>query len=141
MANQDESQTTHARAPDLLEHDELKARTDRLRIAWAETSEGTEQTKRERRKARDLAREWTPLAIATLVDVARNGESDAARVSAALGLLDRACGRPREFLEVDDRREAEAAKVTEQLKQLRTNPETAGLLLSLAEASAKVSRS
>src|SRR5262245_35899744 len=46
------------------------------------------------RHVRDLARESTPEAIATLVQVMREGKTDAARVAAALALLDRAWGRP-----------------------------------------------
>ena len=37
---------------------------------------------------------WLPKALHTLVDVARNGCTDAARVSAANALLDRAYGKP-----------------------------------------------
>ena len=42
----------------------------------------------------DLAKSYTEEAIETLVDVARNGRTDAARVSAANALLDRAYGKP-----------------------------------------------
>ena len=42
----------------------------------------------------ELARAHTDEALLTLVDVARNGRIDAARVSAANSLLDRAYGRP-----------------------------------------------
>ena len=42
----------------------------------------------------ELAKTYTEDAIATLVDVARNGRTDAARVSAANALLDRAYGKP-----------------------------------------------
>ena len=41
-----------------------------------------------------LAKTYTEKALQTLVDVARNGRTDAARVSAANTLLDRAYGKP-----------------------------------------------
>ena len=41
-----------------------------------------------------LAKIHTEEALKTLVDVARNGRTDAARVSAANALLDRAYGKP-----------------------------------------------
>ena len=42
----------------------------------------------------ELAKTYTQEALETLVDVARNGRTDAARVSAANALLDRAYGKP-----------------------------------------------
>ena len=42
----------------------------------------------------ELAKTYTDEALDTLVDVARNGRTDAARVSAANALLDRAYGKP-----------------------------------------------
>jgi len=42
----------------------------------------------------ELAKTYTEDALQTLVDVARNGRADAARVSAANALLDRAYGKP-----------------------------------------------
>ena len=42
----------------------------------------------------ELAKTCTEEALQTLVDVARNGRTDAARVSAANALLDRAYGKP-----------------------------------------------
>ena len=42
----------------------------------------------------ELAKTYTEEALDTLVDVARNGRTDAARVSAANALLDRAYGKP-----------------------------------------------
>ena len=41
-----------------------------------------------------LAKTYTEKALQTLVDVTRNGRTDAARVSAANALLDRAYGKP-----------------------------------------------
>lgn len=52
------------------------------------------------RTVADLAREHTPLAIETLVQVAGSGTTDAARVSAASALLDRAWGRPAQAVEL-----------------------------------------
>lgn len=49
----------------------------------------------------DLARQFAPEAVATLVDVMKNGISEAARVSAATNLLDRAYGRPTQHFDVD----------------------------------------
>ena len=42
----------------------------------------------------ELAKAYTEEALQTLVDIARNGRTDAARVSAANALLDRAYGKP-----------------------------------------------
>ena len=42
----------------------------------------------------ELAKDYTYAALLTLVDVAKNGRSDAARVSAANALLDRGYGKP-----------------------------------------------
>jgi len=50
----------------------------------------TEQSQR----LSELAKTYTEEALLTLVDVARNGRTDAARVSAANALLDRAYGKP-----------------------------------------------
>ncbi|MDC6458730.1 hypothetical protein PQY66_00135 [Luminiphilus sp.] len=52
----------------------------------------------------ELAKTYTEEALQTLVDVARNGRTDAARVSAANALLDRAYGRPStlQHVEVSD---------------------------------------
>lgn len=44
-------------------------------------------------EVRDLAREYTPQAIESLAQIATAGESEAARVSAATALLDRAWGK------------------------------------------------
>ena len=42
----------------------------------------------------ELAKTYTEEALQTLVDVAKNGRSEAARVSAANALLDRGYGKP-----------------------------------------------
>ena len=46
------------------------------------------------REVRELAREHTPEAIATLVAIMREGQSEASRVAAADAILDRGWGRP-----------------------------------------------
>ena len=43
---------------------------------------------------KSLARDQTHLALNVLIGVASNGESEAAKVTAALGILDRGWGRP-----------------------------------------------
>jgi hypothetical protein len=43
---------------------------------------------------KSLARDQTHLALNVLIGVATNGESEAAKVTAALGILDRGWGRP-----------------------------------------------
>ena len=52
----------------------------------------------------ELAKTYTEEALETLVDVARNGRTDAARVAAANALLDRAYGRPttQQHIEIPD---------------------------------------
>lgn len=52
-------------------------------------------------RVRDLAREYTEVAIETLAQVAQVGESEAARVSAATALLDRGWGKPAQPLDGD----------------------------------------
>ncbi len=49
---------------------------------------------------RGAAQQYTKEALEVLVQVARNGQSDAARVSAACALLDRGHGRPAQSHEV-----------------------------------------
>lgn len=46
------------------------------------------------RRLSELAKAHTEEALMTLVDVARNGRTDTARVAAANALLDRAYGKP-----------------------------------------------
>lgn len=43
-----------------------------------------------------LAREYTLTAFETLLDVAENGKSDSARITAATAILDRGYGKPRQ---------------------------------------------
>jgi hypothetical protein len=42
----------------------------------------------------DLAKQYTDVALNVLVDVAKGGESESARVAAANAILDRAYGKP-----------------------------------------------
>lgn len=51
---------------------------------------------------RELAREHTQDALAVLVQIAKAGESEAARVSAANALLDRGYGKPSQVLSGDE---------------------------------------
>lgn len=51
------------------------------------------------REIREIAQAHTDTAISTLAFIAKNGESEAARVSAANSILDRAYGKPRLALE------------------------------------------
>ena len=52
-------------------------------------------TREQGAKLSDLAKSYTDIAFSTLVDVAINGSSDAARVAAANAILDRGFGKPR----------------------------------------------
>lgn len=51
---------------------------------------------------RDLARQHSETAVATLVNIAENGKQESARVAAAAALLDRGWGRPTQPLSGDD---------------------------------------
>lgn len=51
---------------------------------------------------RDLARQHSDTAINTLVNIATDGKAEAARVAAAVALLDRGWGRPTQPLAGDD---------------------------------------
>jgi len=52
----------------------------------------------------DLVAGHVETAIKTLSDIAQNGESEAARVSASTAILDRAFGRPGQAVEITDDR-------------------------------------
>lgn len=52
-----------------------------------------------KRELSAMAQEHAPQALKTLVDIARNGKQEAARVAAANALLDRAYGKPPQALE------------------------------------------
>jgi hypothetical protein len=51
---------------------------------------------------RNLARQHTEMAISVLADICERGESEAARIAAAVALLDRAWGRPTVAIEMHD---------------------------------------
>lgn len=74
-----------------LDASELKARTERLRLQWA--GDDATQTAFDRKQLRKRAREWSELAIATLVDTMLTGDSSSARIAAAKEILDRGFGR------------------------------------------------
>jgi hypothetical protein len=50
----------------------------------------------------DLARQYTEVAIETLVSIAKDGKQEASRVSAAIALLDRGWGRPTQAVTSED---------------------------------------
>ena len=52
-------------------------------------------------KVRDLAREYTEQALQVLVQIATEGESEAARVAAANAILDRGYGKPSQPIDGD----------------------------------------
>jgi len=52
-------------------------------------------------KVRDLAREHTERALQVLVEIATEGESEAARVAAANAILDRGYGKPSQPVDGD----------------------------------------
>ena len=51
---------------------------------------------------RELARTKTLLAIGTLTEICRNGQTDAVRVAAAIALLDRGWGKPNTIVTTKD---------------------------------------
>jgi hypothetical protein len=57
-------------------------------------------TAEKRATIEEIARRYTDEAIAVLVDVAKNGASDSARVGAATALLDRGYGRPHQHMDL-----------------------------------------
>lgn len=56
-------------------------------------------TKQAKATLSELAQKHTATALQVLVDVAKKGESESARVAAANALLDRAYGKPRQAVE------------------------------------------
>lgn len=97
---------------------------------------------------RQAAREHTLAAVAVLVEglaaTKWHGGENAfevadwpARLTAASALLDRGYGKPREFIDIDTHSD-DAARLALELANLRRNPQTAGALLVLAEASASM---
>ena len=69
-------------------------------------------------EVRELAREHTPLAIATLVRIAEKGRSEQARIAASTALLDRAWGRPTQPISGDDEMPAVAVSVEDQQRAI-----------------------
>jgi len=53
-------------------------------------------TVKQKGRLAELAKEFTDIAFDALVEVAKNGQSDTARISAACAILDRGFGKPRE---------------------------------------------
>jgi len=58
------------------------------------------------RELQDLAREYTEDALETLSKICSKGQSEAARVAAAVALLDRGYGKPKQTAEVTGKDEA-----------------------------------
>lgn len=54
-----------------------------------------------KRALEDLAKDHAPAALAALVKVATDGVSEAAKVAAAVALLDRAYGKPRQAVDAN----------------------------------------
>ena len=113
-----------------LDHEGLKAATDRARIVWA--GDTAEATGRARKKLREKAREWTDLAISTLANMCVTG-SDMAKVASARELLDRGYGKAKELIEVDDKRETvTVAMVRDAVREMAKDPEQRALLRAAA---------
>src|SRR5215216_4057905 len=70
-------------------------------------------------EVRDLARQYMPLAIITLADIAQNGRQEAARVSAATALLERGYGRPTQPISGDAEMPPLALSVKERQRRAR----------------------
>lgn len=82
----------------------------------------------------DLARQHTAAALQTLVDIAKDGESEAARVSAANALLDRGYGKPPQAFEHTGKdggpiqtEDLTTATLIEEARRLGIDPEALGL--------------
>ncbi len=124
-----------------LAHEALRAATERTRIAWSETSESTEPTKRYKRKMRDELRQFGALANAKLVFLMSDvSVPHAVQLSAVKEFFDRTMGKAVEHLEVDAGGTAEAAAIVAELRALRQQPATNQALLTLAEASAQLAK-
>ena len=83
-------------------------------MPWAKGQSGNPGGRpRELAGIQQLARENAPLAIQTLVEVATNGKSESARVSAATALLDRGFGKPAQFNTGDPGNFREATDMTD----------------------------
>jgi hypothetical protein len=81
-----------------------------------------------------LAREHTDVALAALVQVARDGESESARVAAANALLDRGYGKASQLVEHTGKdgkpiqtEDVTEANLIEKARRLGIDPTTIGL--------------
>lgn len=83
-------------------------RTGAGRPAGAE-NRATAETKR---ALSDLAAGHADAAIGALVHIAQHGQSESARVSAAVAILDRGFGRPRQAVEVENITPPEPMQIT-----------------------------
>jgi hypothetical protein len=61
----------------------------------------TGQNHREPWRIKELAQQYTETAIETLVEIARSGSSESARVAAAVAILDRGWGKPAMQVQVE----------------------------------------
>jgi len=72
-------------------------------VTWEKGQSGNPGGRRKKdpevRTAEELAREATPLAIKTLIDIAENGDTSAAKVAASNSLLARGWGSPKQSVE------------------------------------------
>ncbi len=93
-------------------------------------------TKQQQATISDMAREYSSDALTALVDVVRNGVSEAARVAAANSLLDRGYGKPVQSLEhsgkdgepIEHRNvPSSEGELIEQAKRLGVDPSVLGL--------------
>lgn len=62
--------------------------------AWIARSYRNKTTPEQSQRLSELAKTYTEEALGTVIDVARNDRTNAARVSAANTLLDQACNNP-----------------------------------------------
>lgn len=76
-------------------------------------------TKAQKGTLEELARQYTQTALDVLIEVARNGESESARVTAANSLLDRAYGRARQSIEYVQLDPATLDKLTDEQLQAK----------------------
>lgn len=70
----------------------------------------------------ELARDHTDVALSALVDIAMNGESESARVSAATALLDRGYGRPRQAVEMELQTEDRLSQAVREISARGSRP-------------------
>lgn len=82
----------------------VQVRMQNLRKPWQPGQSGNPSgvAKGYRKDLPKLAREWTEEAIATLAEIMRSSDDDRNRVVAAVALLDRGWGRPRESKDAEE---------------------------------------